>query len=284
MNEKITIMERMNNIPNNQKFPLYVDGTTQCALFAKKVIIDQMEATLKLKKPTNKEFMLQLNFHRIHALLFTMQFLRTDVIHCQTLAQCARTIFELGLDIEYAEKIGTSDIYDKFFAHATVVTRYSRAEKYVENNPNATSDYHHKISSNFINNPANKRNYDKLSKRYYLNSKGNKVIIPDNWSGLKISERAVKVGKPYSDIYKRNYAYLSDNTHSSGTIFINTPVEIFTYICVSSHILAQNIFDRITKIVAKTFYIDKTFTNFNLKLAEVSGYTTLKLKELAESL
>ncbi|MBC8205323.1 MAG: hypothetical protein H8E87_07415 [FCB group bacterium] len=113
---------------------------------------------------------------------------------------------------------------------------------------------------------------------------------------LHIYERAEKVSEPeifgrdeiekisYLDIYKSNYAFLSDSTHSSGTFFTNTPPDIFTVISIISHLLAQDIFSRITKIVAKTFYIDKTFQDFDLKLAEVSGYTILKLKELAESL
>ena len=274
----------MSNVPYDQQFPIYVEGTTQCALFDKKVIIDQIEATLKLRKPTNKEFMMQLNSRRIHDLLFTMQFLGTDVIHCQALAQCARTIFELGLDIAYAdfeEKNGNADIYDKFVAYATVVDKYRRADKYIRNNPNANNDYIFIESSKFINDPKNKTEYDRLSKQYFF--KNNKVKITDKWSGHKISERAEKVKGSYLDIYKSDYAFLSDFTHSSGTIFTNTQPEILTVnpvISVYSHILVQKIFPEITKIVAKIFYIDKTFPDFDLRLAQVLAPTDLKLKEL----
>jgi len=274
----------MNNLPYDQQFPLYVEGTTQCALFAKKVIIDQMEATLKLRKPSNKEFFLHINYHRLHALLYTMQFLGTDVIHCQTLTQCTRSIFELGLDIEYVEKVGNMDDYDKFVAYATVVDRYQRATKYVKANPGAMNDFHCQPSSSFINDKSNKKEYDNLSKKYYYNSNKKRVIIPKHWSGLPISERAKKAGKPYSDMYQSYYSYFSDFTHSSGTIFINIPVAFYTVFSVQSHHLAQDIFERITRIVAKSFNIDKTFTDFDLTLKKVSGYTQLKMMELEKSL
>jgi hypothetical protein len=138
----------------------------------------------------------------------------------QSVASCARSIFELCLDVHLLTDSGiVSAPVDKFHEF-TRLSRFRSATRMA-----AFYDAHPELEDRtgqsrvFLQTPDLEISIEQAAKRLWGVRKKGKGIRPDHWSGLNLEERANRCGLLYEEAYSRLIGWLNWYVHggASGT-------------------------------------------------------------------
>lgn len=215
----------MNEFPDftpHELLSSYHDALKQAVDFVQSQVIPILKGQINLSQ--QEEAVVGI-FYRTHSLASSLTRLNHK-IDFNAVAEIARTIFELLLDIKLVSSpnIAKRDL-DRFFTFAEV-DRFRKAKKIV----NLQKQYPDLTNSSFFNSAARKKFVDMPSKADAIEAKVDslwgkkgkgkgKLNWPDHWSGVSIRERAKNFGPLYEQEYLEIYSLLSAYAHGGNAAY-----------------------------------------------------------------
>ena len=211
-----------------------------------------------LNKNPREQAIMALHY-RIAAYLTSLYKLN-DPLHFQTIAASARSLFELGLDMELFGKDSTAESLNRLNAFVSV-ERYRTAGKLVDfySTKPVPQDRDLSKQRSLCADLKEKRHVEELNKKYWghRNSKGD-LLWPKHWSRFQETRgRARHVKGAWEEWYVWNYYMLSWHVHSGLTGTSNVPREAFDYFAAEAFQLSTDVLVEVYKILGREFHLDK---------------------------
>jgi hypothetical protein len=187
----------------------------------------------------------------------------------QTAASESRTLFELLLDLKLLANDLDGELTAKFHAFIEF-DRFYVAKKVVEYNDShdqsSISDTHQR---NLLNTPGKEESIKQLIIRHWGKTNAGNPKKPDHWSGLKIKERAIKLGSVYEELYIESYPLMSWSVHAGSGNYAGLDKNSLESVLGLSHKISQNCFSEATILTAKVMKIEQAIEGFNNILEEL---------------
>ena len=177
--------------------------------------------------------------------------------HYQAVSSGARSLFELLLDIKLIQSDSTGDSVGKFHSFPEV-EKYRVARNLVDycdstNNKEIECSNQRK----FINEHFTESEIKSIVIKHWGTTKAGNPKWPNHWSGLKVADRARKLGPNYEALYIEFYSFLSWHIHSGSTGYAGIKSEGLEIAFGVMHNTIQKVVLDATLICAEVMQIDK---------------------------
>lgn len=179
-----------------QRAEAFYSGTLTAYNTIDKHIIPMLK---NLKKENDAEKAIVGAFLRQHACMHSLV-LMNNILDFQAVASCARTAFELLIDIKILSLDSSGDSVEKYHIFPTV-ERFNSARKlkrFWENNKNDLGDCF-STQREYVESFTER--FDKIVAKYWGMDKNNKPKYPKHWTGESLESRVRQLGLKY----ERNY-------------------------------------------------------------------------------
>jgi hypothetical protein len=241
-----------------QRVEAFYKGTDAIGHFAQEVIIPVLRGQIALK---DHELAVTGTYYRM--CLWIQSLVRMNSrIHYQGAASAARSLFELLLDVKLLAGDSDGSMTAKFHAFPTL-DRFRVASQVVEYNDaqgdGTIEDTHQR---NLVNTAGQKQAIAQLAIQHWGTNKTGKPQRPSHWSGLKIKERAIRLGPRYEQLYVESYPLMSWSVHAGSGGYAGLDADAIESCFGFSHSIAQRCFLEATELTAAVMHIKEAVEGF----------------------
>jgi hypothetical protein len=186
--------------------------------------------------------------------------------HFQAIAMLARALFELAVDIRLLDVIPVGWEKMAAFINVEKLRAANKVLTFKKENPTVEFDSVHEEF--FVTH--NTRVVEDLKNFYWPAQKN-----VSHWSGLRLSERASKLGPPFDRIYAVDYSKLSWYAHPGLTGVAYVPPEGLTNLCGYALHMATTAYGESILAMVREFKISAVTDGIDdlLKLAKMLPFT-----------
>jgi hypothetical protein len=193
--------------------------------------------------PTAREQSFLGLFHRAIGYIASIRKLN-HAMHVQAIAASARSLFEIGVDIELFHRDGTNESTNRIEAF-TRVERYRVAQKLVDyySNRPLPPDLNLDEQRRLVRDQAEMALVDGLVAQYWRRrNRREEVLWPSHWSAFPDTRtRARAMGQEWEERYVRYFSILSWHIHSGLVGVAGLPRDVFESFVCQSHQLATSV-------------------------------------------
>lgn len=223
-------------------------------------------------KPTDRESCFLATYYRTAGIVDSL--LRLDnARHFQAAAMCARSLFELAVDIKLVDKIPNGWMKMVFFVEVEKLRCARQMIAFAKANPNRPTDV--LSQTEFV--AKNEMRIDQNRRTLWPTKKPNSRRLPDlkHWSELTLAERTELLGEPFDATYKFQYPRLSWYVHSGLTGVVNLPAEFFPTVHGYALVMAIACYSQILESIIHVMKIDIAHDKIHkaLKLATLLPFS-----------
>jgi hypothetical protein len=197
-----------------QKAKAFYSGTLTAYNTIDKHVIPVLK---NLKEESDTEKAIVGAFFRFHACMHSLV-LMNNILDFQAVASCARTAFELLIDIKILSLDSSGDLVKKYHIFPTV-ERFNSARKlkrFWENNKTNLGDCF-LAQREYVESFTER--FDKIVAKYWGTDKNNKPKYPKHWTGENLESRVRQLGLKYERNYYELYPKLSWYVHSGSACY-----------------------------------------------------------------
>jgi Family of unknown function (DUF5677) len=200
------------NLSVSQTVEAFYKGTDAIKQFAEECMIPLLQRQLNLN---DHERAVTGTYYRMYLSILSLVALNRP-LYFQTAASESRRLFELLLDLKLLSDDLDGRLTAKFHAF-TEVDRFWVAKRVVEyndlHNKSSIDDTHHR---NLLKTQGKEELINQLIIHNWGTTRAGKPKKPEHWSGLKVKERAIKLGCVYEELYIESYPLMSWSVHAGS--------------------------------------------------------------------
>lgn len=206
-------------------------------------------------------------FFRAHACMHSMSKL-DDILDFQVVASCARTIFEILVDIKLLSLDSTGKLAVKYHLFPTI-EKFNSAqkinrfwEKYKTDLGDCFNEQRDLVKSF-------KKKIDKAVKQKWGINKKNKPYYPRHWTGKNLECRVRELSLKYKIYYYKLYPTLSWFVHSGSACYDGFDEEDFFAAFGLAHSIALDSYLEALTICVEFVELENTIDSFSIMIEEL---------------
>lgn len=248
-----------------QRVEAFFKGTDIIKQFAAEVMVPILCCQLSLNE---QEEAVTGVYYRMYLWMLSLVSMNSRV-HFQGAAAAARTLFELLLDEKLLVTDTNGSMIAKFHAFPEV-ERFRLAKAIVGYNDthrgSGIDDVHQR---QLISTMGKEQAVNQQASQHWGTTKSGNPYRPQHWSGLKVKDRAKRLGPQYEELYIESYPLLSWSIHSGSVNYAGLNEDAIESCFGLSHSIAQRCFIEATTLITELMHIKEAVEGFNDILKEL---------------
>jgi Family of unknown function (DUF5677) len=254
------------------------EGVRAAHVFWVSYLRPQLEGLVNL---SDREAAIKQSLVRIAGLLATLRTLAHQS-HFQSISAAARTIFELGLDIELIAKDQSAEPVEriKAFKDAARLARARKILEFYDSNPTLPPGMAIEPLRKACNNPAYVGPIEANVVKYWKKNKDGDLNWPLHWSRFRgARSRAREIGLPWEERYIKHYTALSWHVHSGPAGVDGRRNESFEIFAAQAYEFAADVAVDAYAVAGRELKLDVAMQDWVLRLAFLRRVRGFKLED-----